>query len=152
MADSFHKTCRAAVAESLRTALAAAGFDVPVHEQETPDTRLVDKPCVIVSYAGREYPVGTMTSQRKDYGFPLLVGLYTVKPDAPDGDPPGGDLTLYRETVRLAFEDRRLSGVAQVLWCEYDGDPQVVTDALPAFQDLRTAATVTPVARVARGS
>lgn len=152
MADSFHKRCRAEVAAALRAALETAGFEVPVHERDVPDLALVDKPCVVVSYAGREYPTGGVTNLRKDWGFPLLLGLYTLRPDSPDADPPGGDLTLYRETVRDAFDDRRVAALPEVMWCEYDGDPQIVMDALPAFKDLRTAATVTPVARLARGS
>lgn len=144
MAASFHQTVRDAVHDALAAALAAAGVTLNGHAMAVPDPARFDKPCFVVSYEGAEGYPGTGTNLRDDLSFPVLVGLYTTDPYE---DPPGCELTLFREVVRGAFHHKRLAGVADVLWCEVNPQPPVVGSELPAFKDLRTALTVVAYAR-----
>lgn len=148
MPASTHELLRDAVADSLRVALGAAGLlDAIVGgvvSMPEPNLKTVDRPVVLVTYEGTEYEQGAGTNLRKDVAYPLLVGLYTVKAVE---DPPGMELTLFREVVSGLFSGRRLAGFPTVLWCDYSGQAQLIVDSFEAFKDLRTACTVTPVMR-----
>ena len=146
--ESYHETLRGLVADALGDAITSAGFSLTVTEQDEPRLDRVNFPAVIVSYAGSEQ-ISPATNLRNDIQFPLLISLFTREPSE---DPPGISLTIFREIVREAFHERRLSGAADVLYCLVSGitnpiqmDPQVV-------QQLRTALIVTPVARRPRGT
>ncbi len=149
MPTSFHEQCRVAVKEAIEARFAeeVPAITLRVYEMEVFKRKNIDLPCVVVSYAGTEYEVGG-TNVHDDMAFPLLVGLYTVQPSE---DPPGMELTYFRQVMRLLFNNKRLAGVPLVYQVGYDGNgPQYLEGSENAFQDLRGSCFVAPVARLLR--
>lgn len=145
-ATSYHETLRGLIAAALRTALTTAGVTLEggVNEQESPGSpSMPSLPCVIVAYAGPETS-DPITNAQDDRRYPLLVGLYTVHPQA---DPPGCKMSLFREVVWDTFNQQRLSGATDVWNCTVQGLTGPIDATLPGLQNLRTALIVTPVAR-----
>lgn len=150
---------RAAVADALEAALAAAGVaGVAVVPQDTPDATLVGRPAVTVTPNGSEQERGG-TNARDDYAFAFLLTLHTHRGD-PDvtqatNEPPGLRPTLFREVVRRHFGHQRnvVAPAGVYLFpTEYDPTPPVYDDGAPYETDpLRTAVGVTVTARLPRG-
>lgn len=106
-----------------------------------------DIPCLVASYDSAERAVGG-TNERDDFVYPVLLSYYTKgTPNSTSRN--GYDPTDVRNTLRLAFHMKRLSGVSDVLKCEYNGRP-VVTFDLPRAEDLSTVVEILVTARVAR--
>jgi hypothetical protein len=146
---NFHEQCRKAVHDALKARLEECGLIGPRHiseiaEMDTLDTARINKPAVVVCYEGTEYEAGDGTNLRKDVGYPIFIGLVTVDPKS---DPPGMSLTLFRQIVADLFSGQRLAGVPNVMFCNYNGQPEIFQDNVAGMADLRTAMTVTPIMR-----
>jgi hypothetical protein len=154
-ATDHHRDVRDAVKDALAAALADDGAaGVAVYAQDVPDLNAVDLPAVIVFLGGSEGFVGG-TNARDDLLYPVAVGLFTVSPDDPAGDPPGVHPTRLRNVARRAFHHRRsvsVDGNVDVYLVQYEPQPPVVDEGLPAFGQLRTSFGISVIARVARGS
>lgn len=156
MADWFRdvRDAVAAAFEAKLTAESVAG--VTVLAMDTPDARAVDLPAVLVTYNGSEQETGG-TNVRDDYGYPIQLGLYTIKADngvSDDDDPPGLTPTQFRQYVREKFNRKRAVAVTGIdcFLCEYDPTGAVIDENAPSFKQLQAAAVVTVYARVPRGS
>jgi len=131
---------------AIRQRIADLGLtDIPVTQlylRRVPTDRSVDLPAVIISPLGTEtLLIGTNASE--DTGYPVLVTTVqgvTKLPTALASEENTRDLTLevqeleltWRETIRFAFHNQRLPGVALVYRCLVE--PQPVLD-LPLFRD-----------------
>ena len=131
---------------AIRQRIADLGLtDIPVTQlylRRVPTDRSVDLPAVIISPLGTEtLLIGTNASE--DTGYPVLVTTVqgvTKLPTALASEENTRDLTLevqeleltWRETIRFAFHNQRLPGVALVYRCLVE--PQPVLD-IPLFRD-----------------
>lgn len=153
-ATDHHRDIRDAVRDVLAQALAADGAaGLTVVAQDVPDRNAFSLPAVVVFLGGSEGFVGG-TNARDDVLYPVTVGLFTVSPDDPAGDPPGVHPTRLRNVARRAFHHRRsvaVDGDIDVYLVQYEPQPPVVDEGLDAFQSLRTSFGISVYARVPRG-
>ena len=122
---------------AIRQRIADLGLtDIPVTQlylRRVPTDRSVDLPAVIISPLGTEtLLIGTNASE--DTGYPVLVTTVqgvTKLPTALASEENTRDLTLevqeleltWRETIRFAFHNQRLPGVALVYRCLVEPQP-----------------------------
>lgn len=89
------------------------------------------------------------TNQQSGIGFPCIVGLFSVGAANGAKAPQVPELTAFRRLVHVTFHMKRLSGVAQVGYCEVS-DAGFLDRKLNAFEKLSTLLIVTAVGRFPR--
>lgn len=148
----LHLAVRAAVVTALEAAFTPDGEDDPVPPVVAVDklddaTRVdVDRVVVCCDDAVPDRP--DLSSNTQDgFGFPVHVLL--MGRGMTGGDRPAGAVepTEFRRRVRVACHHKRLSGVAQVGWCEVADAGELFDRGAPALDQLRSAVTVTAVGR-----
>lgn len=149
----YHEQVRDAVATALTAALTGYDFDDLTAKtvDDVDDAAKLALPCVAVCCVGPEIDREEMsTNQRDGIGYPIAVLLLTNGTSRGEKTPGPPGLTLFRRIVKNAFHMQRLSGVAEVGWCEVTDSGPLVDDKSPAFQKLQTALVVEAVGRFPR--
>jgi hypothetical protein len=144
----YHALCRDAVAE----ALAGLDLGVPVHALDDLDVpTLPSLPFIGVVCVGPEQDRPEWASNVSDgLGLPVAVGLFGVGVVGGEKSPGTTDLTLFRRRVHVTFHNKRLTGVAEVGYCEVNGNSRIWDPQDPKFQAISTELVVTAVGRFPR--
>lgn len=147
----WHKRIRDAVAAQVGGAV--AGYTV--HALDDPETdlpRVANLPAIIVACVGPEQRRPEFdTNQRDGIGYPvavMLVGTGVTGAAGSKGSLP--DLTLFRSAVWERFQQKRLTGVAEVGYCEVSDSGPLYDKDSPMFQKLQTALVVLACGRFPR--
>ncbi len=121
--------------------------------EDLDDAARLTLPAGVVCCVGPEQDRPEMTTNtRSGLGYPvavMLLGSGTSRGEKQFGVS-GLTLSGFRQAVRTSFHLKRLSGIAQVAWCEVSDSGPLVDDKSPLFQKLQTAVVVTAVGRFAR--
>jgi hypothetical protein len=126
----------------------SAGKPMRTYEQTDLHLDKVDFPCVVCYIAATERNRGG-SNGRDDLAFPVAVGLFVAGPDtAPEAKP---NLTNFRLAVSGLFNQKRLSGVSEVMWCEADQDTPILDITSRWYDQLRTSLSVNAITRTGRG-
>lgn len=161
MPTDYHASCRAAVLETMQTALAdytafkntetdgdwrikavddIGNFDV---------TRAESMPCVLVAAIApvTERPEFS-TNVQSGLAFPVVVAMFAAGVANGEKSPNIPSPTLFRQLLINTFNKKRLSGVSQVGYCEVgEAGSQLFDKRSPAFQRLAAAMVVNCVGR-----
>ena len=150
MADSVHKqVIDAFVAKAKTLSLAGLGNDQIREAWDVTPEQLTGMklPALLFSPAGNEEDLGG-TNERDDIGYPVAALFLDRHPVT---DPSNMDKALlWRQKVRRAFIQQRLSGVSSVYIVRYRSGP-VVVQVPGAYQLLTQPLTFVAVSREARG-
>lgn len=148
----WHKTIRDAVAAQVA---GAAGTAYTVYKLDDPETDLprgANLPAIVVACVGPEQRRPEFdTNQRDGIGYPvavMLVGTGVTGATGSKGSMP--DLTLFRSSVHEKFHQKRLTGVAEVGYCEVSDSGPLYDKDSPMFQRLQTALVVLACGRFPR--
>jgi hypothetical protein len=90
------------------------------------------------------------TNQRSGIGFTCAVMLMSNSVTSGARAPGTLDPTRFRRLVRTTFNEKRLSGVAYVGWCEVSDLGPLFDKDSPAFQKIVAGLAVTAVGRFPR--
>ena len=92
-----------------------------------------------------------MTTNAQDgLGLPVVVMLLAVGVANAEKSPELTDMTTFRRQIRALFNNKRLTGVSQVGWCEVADSGPLLDKNSPAFQRLSTAFVVNAIGRFPR--
>lgn len=140
------------IRDAAKVVLAAAAPGLEWHAvDELEDATKKTLPCGIVVCVGPEQDRGELSTNLRDgIGYPvavMLLGTGTTHGEKSTGPT---NITEFRRLVKTLFNNKRLSGVDQVAWCEVSDSGPLVDEKQPLFQKLATALVVNAVGRFAR--
>jgi hypothetical protein len=144
----YHELIRDAV----RGALAAAhpGLEWSVVD-DLDDAARLTLPCGVVCAVGPEQDRAEWGTNLQDgIGYPCAVMLLGTGKTHGEKQTGGLNITQFRRLVKTTFNNKRLSGVTQVGYCEVSDSGALVDEKQPLFQKLATALVVNAVGRFPR--
>ncbi len=158
----YHANCRDAVRAAMETALgsytAFQNDDLSWRIVTADDignydvTRLESMPCVVVAAVApvterREFA----TNLQSGFSFPVVCALFAAGVANGEKSPSIPDPTMFRQIIINTFNLKRLSGVAQVGYCEVgEAGGQLFNKQSPAWQRLSAAMVVQCIGRFPR--
>lgn len=146
----YHKLVRDAVAAALK----ALPLSVPVLALDDPETDLgvnANMPCVAVACIGPEQSRGEWDTNLSDgIGFSVSVTIHSNSITSGAQAPNVPEPTVFRRLVRTTFNNKRLSGVPRVGWCEVSELGELYKKDSVAFNSLEGGWAVTAVGRFPR--
>lgn len=155
----YHASCCSAGVTAITTALAdytaLQNADLTwrirvVDDVENGDvTRIESMPCVLVAAVSPEVPRPELdTNQQDGIGYSFVAALFAAGVANGETSPSVPDPTVFRRIVRNTFNNKRLSGVSQVGWCEVgEAGGQLFDKKSPAWQRMSAAMVVQCVGR-----
>jgi hypothetical protein len=145
----YHKLIRDAEADVLREAV--AGVPVVTVDDLDDVTKVTALPAIAVACVGPETERPELgTNQQDGVAYPTAVILLSVGVANGEKAPEVLDITAFRRLVRTLFNNKRLSAVAQVGWCEVADSGPLFDSRKSEFQKISTAMVVTAVGRFPR--
>lgn len=146
----YHVLCRDAVKSALADADLQLGVNVLALD-DPEDIEHQSVPSVVVCCVGpeQERPEFT-TNASTGKGYPIAVAYLMAGVSSGEKTPNVPTLTEFRRAVVVTFENKRLSGVAQVGWCEVVDSGPLFDPKNPKFQKVSTAMIVTAVGKFPR--
>lgn len=144
----YHKQIRDAVADTLD----GLSLGMPVVRLDDLDqcNGYISLPCVVVAPVGPESAEPSLGTNQHD-GIRYSVAVAYLSTGVANGSQSGPqDLTALRREVRVAFNQKRLSGVTEVGWCEVSDLGAIFERDSEAFQRLRTGLVVSACGRFPR--
>ena len=126
MPDAIHEQCISAV-KTVIQGLDLDGIpDAQIYDRKLIIDRELTLPCVIISPEGVEQDLGG-TNERDDWGYPVpLVYVDADNQDLADTALKRKRMLLWRQRLRRAFHNKRLSAVSEVYVCRVE--PNVIID------------------------
>ena len=144
----YHETIRDAVKDTIDGL--ALGVTV-VALDDIDDIAHQSVPCIAVVCVGPEQDRPEMSTNSSD-GIAYATAVLYIQGGVTSGEktPSVISITNFRRRVRIAFNNKRLSGVAQIGWCEVSDSGPLVDERSPAFQKISTGLVVNAVGRFPR--
>jgi hypothetical protein len=150
MMPDYHEQIRDAIGDRVK-ALYAQDARIRVYVQEQYDPKTSALPCISVTYEAGSETIRDGSNASDYIAYPVLVSMHGFGPVNVPVVRPFPSITEFRNTMREAFNLKRLNPVPEVFQCEYQG--QAMLDlALPQYEKLNTAVVITAVATVSRGA
>ncbi len=157
MPTDYHTSCRAAVLEAMQTAL----VDYTAFKNTETDgewrikavddignfdvSRAESMPCVMVAAIAPEIDRPALATNIQDgIGYSVVVAMFAAGVANGEKSPGIPTPTEFRRIIRTTFHNKRLTGVAQVAWCEVgEAGGQLFDKRNPAWQRMAAAMVVT---------
>jgi len=151
----YHDSIRDAIVTVFQAALTAESFTALVGKVvavDTPDDMFnLEMPCVGAACVGPEQDRPDWgTSNQDGIGYPVAIALLAGGTTRGEKTPGMPSATQFRRLVRTTFHNKRLSGVAQVGYCEVSDSGELWDPKNPKFQKLETGMVITAVGRFPR--
>jgi hypothetical protein len=146
----YHQQIRDAMKATLEDAV--PGLAQGWHAVDEPgDAARLTAPCGVVVCVGPEGERPELSTNLQD-GIGYSVAVMLLGTGKTHGEQQTGptNITEFRRVVRTTFNNKRLSGVTQVAWCEVSDSGPLVDEKEPLFQKLATALVVTAIGRFPR--
>jgi hypothetical protein len=144
----YHEQIRDAIVEDLREQ--SLGMEV-VAIDDIDVAKDLSRPCTAVVCVGPEQNRSEMSTNSRDgLGLAcavLYIATGTARGEKTEGPP---SITKWRRIVRTRYNNKRLSGVDEVGWCEVSDSGELLDNKKELFQVLQTALVVNAIGRFPR--
>jgi hypothetical protein len=144
----YHELIRNTIAEDLRSL--GLGCNVETIDDVDDAARLTLPVCAVVCVGPEQNRHEMTTNQQDGKNYPCAVLLLTSGTTRGEKDIGPPSVTTFRRIVHNRYNNKRLSGVPQVGWCEVVDSGPLVDEKSPAFQRLQTALVVQAIGRFPR--